>query len=180
MAVALCSRTHTGTQRLGWKCVRMAPISACLNHYLAVGMWRRQTHPTGQNHASADDLGSGIVNKGISTSIPDLNNSSASTGSAYSRDSSGTYVGSNVSQIFTNPMSSLHPVNSCLELCIHVVKYETNLAEIPLASNNSSSSIFTDAHLFQHIYNQYYSMRRHIWRRWLYRPNGIKSVHFGV
>lgn len=71
--------------------------------------------------------------------------------------------------------------NSYLELCVNVGKYETILAEIPVSSSTATcSTICTDGHLFHKIYDRYHRLRAHIWHRFMFRPTGIRFVHFGV
>lgn len=95
--------------------------------------------------------------------------------------SGSTYVGSSSSQSPNGQQNNAFARNKYLELCVNVGKYETKLAEIQISSTQSGgAAICTDAHLFRQIYHRYTALRRRTWRRFLYRPAGIKFVHFGV
>lgn len=96
--------------------------------------------------------------------------------------SGSTYVGSSRSQSLAVQPDGSVARTKYLELCVNVGKYETKLAEIQVTSSSQSNgaTICTDSHLFRQIYYRYFALRRHTWRRFLYRPAGIKFVHFGV
>lgn len=95
--------------------------------------------------------------------------------------SGSTYVGSDSSQVPAAQQNNPLMRNKYLELCVNVGKYETKLEEIQVSSSQSiGAAICTDAHLFRQIYHRYFALRKHTWRRFLYRPAGIKFVHFGV
>jgi hypothetical protein len=96
-------------------------------------------------------------------------------------DSGSTYVGTDSSQILSAQHDNFLGQSKYLELCINNSKYETKLAEIQVLSGKSiGTAICTDAHLFRKIHERYHAQRKHTWRRFLYRPAGIKFVHFGV
>ncbi|KAH6638021.1 hypothetical protein C7974DRAFT_374626 [Boeremia exigua] len=95
--------------------------------------------------------------------------------------SGSTCVGTGISQFPSTQQTDPYARNKYLELCVNVGKYETKLAEIQVSSSQSNgAAICTDAHLFRQIYHRYFALRKHTWRRFLYRPAGIKFVHFGV
>jgi hypothetical protein len=95
--------------------------------------------------------------------------------------SGSTYIGTASSQILTAQVNDAFGQSKYLELCVNTSKYETKLAEIQVLSGQSvGTAICTDGHLFRQIYQRYYALRRQNWRRFLYRPAGIKFVHFGV
>ncbi|KAH7356024.1 hypothetical protein BKA66DRAFT_474359 [Pyrenochaeta sp. MPI-SDFR-AT-0127] len=159
-----------GTQRLEWICecgdemfddfpitdsAQYQQMLAFLNGYTP------STRPSGHGPPS-DDLESGILHSSFSSLPSNAGSSKHGKSLASTAGSSGTYIGSSNSQIFTR-------------------KFETKLTEIQLTTNNpSSSTICTDSHLFRQIHARYTAMRKHTWRRFFYHPCGIKFVHFGV
>lgn len=96
--------------------------------------------------------------------------------------SSGTTrVDSSASRSMQAQPNGLYSRAKYLEVCVNVGKYKTKLAEIQVtAANRSGLSICTDGHLFSKIYSRYFELRKDSWRRFLYRPAGIKFVHFAV
>ncbi|KAF1952222.1 hypothetical protein CC80DRAFT_182536 [Byssothecium circinans] len=138
--------------------------------------------PAGHGFTTPSDLESGAANSSFS-SLQSSQNSLSSSGKppASSAGSGSTYIGSSSSRSLNLQPEGLFAIPKYLELCVNVGKYETKLAEIQVVSTSSSSSaICTDAHLFRKIYDRYFALRRHTWSRFLYRPVGIKFVHFGV
>ncbi|KAG9204112.1 hypothetical protein G6514_001749 [Epicoccum nigrum] len=119
------------------------------------------------------------------TDYSSLQSSQSSIGKSLSPASTigsgSTYVGTASSQILTAQGNDAFGQSKYLELCVNTSKYETKLAEIQVLSGQSvGTAICTDGHLFRQIYQRYYALRRQNWRRFLYRPAGIKFVHFGV
>jgi hypothetical protein len=98
-----------------------------------------------------------------------------------SRDDSSSYVGSSVSKNSTSSVGGRIERTRYLEVCIDVGKYVTKLNKIlVLPPSYEQSSLCTDSHLFRKIHDQYFAAKKSIWRRFLYRPTGVRFVHFGV
>jgi len=128
---------------------------------------------------SPTDLESGTNRSNLSLHQPGQVSFENGHKSVSTVSSGSTYVASSGSQSFTLQPSC--PRSKYLELCINTGKYETTLAEIQtISSSATTATICTDGHLFGEIYNCNYSLQKHFWRRFLYRPAGIKFVHFGV
>lgn len=140
-----------------------------------------KTRQTSQNHTTPSQLEGGTARLDCTSLQSSQNGFGQGVSSASTIGSGSTYVGSGSSQAPTVQHNSPYARNKYLELCVNVGKYETKLAEIPVSSSQSNSAaICTDAHLFRQIYYRYFALRKHTWRRFLYRPAGIRFVHFGV
>ncbi len=140
-----------------------------------------KTQQASQDQTTPSQLEGGVAR----TEHTSLHSSQSSFGqgtvAASTIGSGSTYIGSGSSQVLTTPQDNLYARNKYLELCINVGKYETKLAEIEVSSSRSNgAAICTDSHLFRQIYHRYFALRKHTWRRFLYRPAGIRFVHFGV
>jgi hypothetical protein len=136
------------------------------------------TRPSGFRNPC--DLGSGITDSSSTSPASSHNNFNNGKAPASSFGSGSTYIGSSISQSLAVQQDQ-YARTKYLELCVNTGKYETKLAEIQVTSSSATgSTICTDAHLFRKIHDRYFALRRHTWRRFLYRPAGIKFVHFGV
>ena len=141
----------------------------------------RTTQQTNSDQRTPSQLEGGIPPADYSS----LRSSQSSLGNglqtASTIGSGSTYVGTGSSQIFTTQQNNALGQSKYLELCVNISKYETKLAEIQVLSGQSlGTAICTDAHLFRQINQRYHALRKQNWRRFLYRPAGIKFVHFGV
>lgn len=140
--------------------------------------------PSTQDISTTPDLENGTANSSYSTFTPNqdgfnFGNRKASTSNF---GSGSTFVGSVRSQSFTAGSGVPFMQSKYLELCVNVGKYETKLAEIqvPTPSSATDSTICTDAFLFRKIYDRYHALRKQTWHRFLFRPAGVRFVHFGV
>ncbi|KAF2115948.1 hypothetical protein BDV96DRAFT_574857 [Lophiotrema nucula] len=183
---------RSGTQRLEWTCecgnelwadFPIADLKTLqeMREFLTNTGTNAQSRPNGYDQSPAD-LESGTPRSSYAShrsgqrslnSIPHAPPSTVGSGS--------TFVGSSGSQSFVLPTSNLFAQSKYLEICVNVDNYETKLAEIQIiAGVSDNASICTDAHLFRKIYDRYFATTKSMWRRFLYRPTGIKFVHFGV
>ncbi|KAJ8110407.1 hypothetical protein OPT61_g6744 [Boeremia exigua] len=179
-----------GTQRLEWICecgdemYADLPVENGAQHQQMLEFFTRPG-PKPQQAIGSQTTPSQLEGGTVQSDYTSLQASQSSFGQgavAVSTIGSGsTYVGSGSSQFLVAQQNTIYPRNKFLELCVNVGKYETQLAEIQVSSSQSNgAAICTDAHLFRQIYHRYFALRKHTWRRYLYRPVGIKFVHFGV
>ncbi|KAF2626859.1 hypothetical protein BU25DRAFT_73993 [Macroventuria anomochaeta] len=179
-----------GTQRLEWTCecgdemFADLPVENGAQYQQMLEFLTRpapKTQPTSQNRTTPSQLEGGTAQLNYTSLQLSQSSIGQSNAPASTVGSGNTYVGSGNSQAPTAQQNGLYVRNKYLELCVDVGKYETKLAEIQVASSESNgAAICTDAHLFRQIYHRYFALRKHTWRRFLYRPAGIKFVHFGV
>ncbi|KAH8728896.1 hypothetical protein GQ44DRAFT_823673 [Phaeosphaeriaceae sp. PMI808] len=183
---ALRKRPCPGTQRLEWTCdcgeamfadFRLADEAQYQQQLAFLTSPVPATQSTVYGHPPPSDLESGMTNSTNDSQPPNPSGSYKGKAPTSTSGSSTIYVGSSESQSFVMQPNTLFPMNKYLELCVNVGKYETKLAEIQVTSSSvTTSTIFTDAHLFSKIYNQYFTFRKPAWRRFLYRPSGIKAL----
>lgn len=140
-----------------------------------------QTHPAGQDQTTPSQLEGGTAQLDYTSLQSSQSSFVQGNASASTIGSGSTYIGSSGSQSLAAQPNDPCARTKYLELCVNVGKYETKLAEIQVTSSQANgATICTDAHLFRQIYHRYFALRKHTWRRYLYRPAGIKFVHFGV
>ncbi|KAF3001373.1 hypothetical protein E8E13_006616 [Curvularia kusanoi] len=178
-----------GTQRLEWTCECGEEMYADLpiqDRSQYQQMLEFLTRPGPRAHQANSDptpsqleggttqLNYALLQSSQSSSIQQLSPSSTF-------GSGSTFIGTDASQTLSPSQNIFSGQSKYLELCVNINKYETKLAEIQVLSGQANgAAICTDAHLFRQIYQQYYALRKHNWHRFLYRPAGIKFVHFGV
>ncbi|KAJ4990180.1 hypothetical protein SVAN01_04271 [Stagonosporopsis vannaccii] len=194
-AVAKCRRhlresPRPGTQRLEWTCecgdemYADLPLENGAQYQQMLEFLTRpgpKTQQADQNQTTPSQLEGGTARLDYTTIQSSQRSFGQGASPASTIGSGSTYVGSGSSQILNAQHTDPFARNKYLELCIDVGKYETKLAEIQVScSQSSGAAICTDAHLFRQIYHRYFALRKHTWRRFLYRPVGIKFVHFGV
>ncbi|KAF2679734.1 hypothetical protein K458DRAFT_374542 [Lentithecium fluviatile CBS 122367] len=181
---------RSGMKRLEWTCECGEELFADLP-IANVGQYQQMlafltrpastTRPAGHSSPIPSDLESGLTSSNDSSPRTSPNSTAGGKAPASTLGSGSTYIGSNSAQSFTWQQGDPYARTKYLELCVNVGKYETKLGEIQVTSSTSTgSTICTDAHLFRKIHDRYFALRKKTWRRLLYRPVGIKFVHFGV
>lgn len=128
------------------------------------------------------DLEAGNVGSNVPSHLPTPNSFSGNAAPGTPLSGSGsTCIASGSPQSLSTQSGDAFTRTKYLELCVNVGAYETKLTEIKFISSSvTGATICTDGHLFRQIYDAYFSLRKDTWRRLLYRPAGIKFVHFGV
>lgn len=141
----------------------------------------RSSDPRDQDQTTPSQLEGGTAQLNYIAPNPSQSSLGKGKASASTISSGTTWAGSNGSQSAPLQANGSYTRAKYLELCVNVGKYKTKLAEIQAtAANRSGLTICTDGHLFRKIYTRYFELRKDSWRRFLYRPAGIKFVHFAV